>query len=355
MAASARGAGRLLLTGVPGWLSHALLLDLEREPLPGLTAVRCLLEPTQAARTRLDAYRGPLPVEGVVGDLRSPASLAAALDGVDLVLHAAGLLHVRRTRDWYDVNTRGTEHLASVAAQAHTKRFVLISSNAAAGKSERAERLLTEAEPPRPLSHYGRSKWLAEQALLAYAGRFEAVILRPSMFYGPPVPDRHIDVYRRLQTGVMPLVGDGNFARSLTYIDNLVQGCRLALSHPAAAGQTYYIADRPAYTTRRVVEAMAAALDTAPRYLRLPRLVGPLAYTTDMALARLGLYWQTLHLVGESDWHVGVSSQKAVDELGYTPSMELEEGMRRAVAWCYETGKLQPTPWSPALNESAGA
>ena len=40
------------------------------------------------------------------------------------------------------------------------------------------------------------------------------------------------------------------------YIDNLVQGCRLALTHPAASGQTYYVSDRPAYTTRRVVEAL---------------------------------------------------------------------------------------------------
>jgi nucleoside-diphosphate-sugar epimerase len=160
------------------------------------------------------------------------------------------------------------------------------------------------------------------------------------MFYGPPVPGRHVDVYRRIVSGWMPLVGDGSYARSLTYIDNLVQGCRLALAHPAASGQTYFISDRPVYTTKQVVEAMAGALGVTPRFLPLPRTIAPLAYRMDLGLARRQRYWQTLHLVGEADWHVGVSCAKACDELGYAPAVELEEGMRQAVLWCRGNGTL---------------
>jgi len=136
------------------------------------------------------------------------------------------------------------------------------------------------------------------------------VSLRPCMFYGPPVPPRHIEVYERVVHGRMPLVGSGNYARSLTYIDNLVQGCRLGLMHPAASGQTYYISDRPVYTTKQVVEAMGRALGVEPRFFPVPAIVGPVAYQVDMALARAQRYWQTLHLVGESDWNVGVSCAK---------------------------------------------
>jgi nucleoside-diphosphate-sugar epimerase len=338
-----RPIGKLLLTGVPGWLTAAFLRDLPRDPLYGLSGIRCLVQkdagmPLPGPVTGPEGFR--LELEIVRGDLRDFDSLRAAVRGVDSVLHTAGLVHVRRVRDWYAVNTSGTEALGRAAAQAGVGRFVYVSSNAAAGRAHDMQHILTEADPPAPLSHYGRSKWLAEQALARLGGRMETVVLRPCMFYGPPVPPRHVEVYRRILHGRMPLVGDGHFARSLSHIDNLVQGCRLALTHPTAAGETYYISDRPVYTTREIVEAMAAALGVVPRYLHLPRLVGPMALAADRALALLGLYWQTLHLVGESDWQVGVSCEKACRQLGYQPTVTLADGMRAAVAWCEQEGLL---------------
>jgi nucleoside-diphosphate-sugar epimerase len=357
---------QLLITGVPGWLAAALLEDLARNPWPELAGIRCLVEPgaklsdlmlssdgvplascqcrgadCQSAEVMAPSQPAPhAAIEIVRGDLRDADALRAAVQGVDTVLHAAGIVHARRTRDWYDVNTAGTRLLAEAAATSGVERLVFISSNAAAGRAESRDRPLTEADPPRPLSHYGRSKWLAERAVLAMAGRIEPVVLRPCMFYGPPVPRRHVDIYRRILHGRMPLVGGGDFARSLTHVDNLVQGCRLAMTHAAAVGQTYYITDEPVYTTREIVEAMADALGTSPRFLRLPRLTATVAYAVDRTLAAMGCYWQTVHLVGESDWHVGVSCDKARRELGYRPARTLAEGMREAVAWCVEKGLL---------------
>src|SRR4051812_24070812 len=110
MSLNIRPVGRLLVTGVPGWLTDALLDSLRREPPAGLTAVRCLVQPGPGpAAVAWDET--PFPMERVTADLRDAASLAAAARGVDTVLHAAGVLHVGRTRDWYDVNTRGTMRL----------------------------------------------------------------------------------------------------------------------------------------------------------------------------------------------------------------------------------------------------
>ena len=87
---------------------------------------------------------------------------------------------------------------------------------------------------------------------------------------------------------------------------------------------------------------MASALDVPLRVpLRLPALpFGPTAYWTDRALASAGIYWQNLHLVGESHWHVALSCEKLKQRLGYAPRVELAEGMRRAVEWCRVEGKL---------------
>jgi nucleoside-diphosphate-sugar epimerase len=336
-----RQPGNLLVTGIPGWLGAAVLRSLADRPPAGLVRVRCLVAPAMACdEAALRRDHGGLDLELVRADLRDGAALTRAVAGMDSVLHGAAILHVRRPREWYDINTTGTRLLAEAAAAAGVTRFVHISSNAAGGRSHARDHLLTEDQPARPMSHYGRSKHQAELAVNALSGRMETVNLRPCMFYGPPVPARHIDVYRRIMAGRMPLVGGGDFARSVVHIDNLIQCCRLALGHPAAAGQTYYVADRQVHTTRSVVEAMARALGVPPRFLPLPRLVAPVAYLGDMALAACGLYWQTLHLVGEADWHVGVSIAKAERELGYAPAVALDEGLAQAIAWCRDHGHL---------------
>src|SRR5579862_3223577 len=328
-----RGPGNLLVTGVPGWLTAAFLRSIRAEHLPGLTSIRCLVEPhLDPQQSTVNGER--CGVEYVSADLRDTAALRSATQGIDSVLHAAGILHVRRTDDWYQINTHGTRNLVWAAVQAGVRRFVFISSNAAAGRSPDPQRLLTETDSPSPLSHYGRSKWLAEKHLAGYGKVMETVVLRPCMFYGPPVPARHVDIYQRLISGRMPLIGQGNYARSLTYVDHLVQACRLALTHPAAAGQTYFISDLEPYTTKEVTDAMAQALGVSARYLKLPDVTAKLAYKLDLKLAECGLYWQALHLAGEADWNVGVSCEKARTELGYEPAISLNEGMKRAVAWC---------------------
>jgi nucleoside-diphosphate-sugar epimerase len=256
------------------------------------------------------------------------------------VLHAAAIIHVRHIRDYYAVNTVGTRVLAAAAERAGAKRLVYISSNAAAGKARDPDHALREADDGLPLSHYGRSKYLAEKWLFETPGPMERVVLRPCMFYGPPVPPRHVEVYRRVVAGRMPLVGGGGYARSLVYIDNLVQCVSLALTQRAAAGQVYYVADRTPYTTRKVVEAMADALGVKPRFLPLPAFVADLAYKTDQVLSTMGVYAQTVHLVGEANWNVGVSIDKARAELTYAPAVAIEEGMRRAVEWCRARGQL---------------
>ncbi len=326
---------RLLVTGVPGWLTNAFLESIATNPPADLEEVRCMM-----------LRPGDLPVSPpsgvtfvpVVGDLNDPAAVAEAVKGCDAILHAAGILHVRRTADWYRINTDGTARLIEAAEAAGTKRLVLISSNAAGGRSSGPDYLMQESDRPAPRSHYGRSKLLAEQ--LSLQSSMEGVVIRPCMFYGPPVPARHVDIYERIRNGRMPLVGHGNYARSVTHIDNLVQGCWLALTKAAAVGQTYYIADAEVYTTKRIIEAMAQALETDLNYLKLPGLMAPLAYWGDRTLAALGLYWQNLHLVGEADWHVGVSIEKARRELDYQPTQELEGGMKAAIGWCRDQGLL---------------
>ena len=329
---------RLLVTGFPGWLTTRLLEDLLARPPAGLREIVCLSEPEVAVRLPAAGEIGVRLVRGTLGDERA---LESAVAGCDAVIHAAGLVHVRRTSDWYRVNTEGTRALLAAALRGGSlRRFVLVSSNAAAGRAARSGVLLREDMAEEPLSHYGRSKLLAERIVLAEKAAAEVVVLRPCMFYGPPVPPRHVEIYRRIVSGRMPLVGDGRYDRSVTYIGHLVEACRLALLHPRAPGEVFYIADREPCTTREVVEAMAEALGVEARYLRLPALAARVAFAVDRMAASAGIYLQPVHLLGEADWNVGVSVDKAVELIGYDPKTSLREGMRSAVDWCRAQGLL---------------
>lgn len=335
--------GITLMTGAPGWLAESFFRFVGRSVEAGgeLRRWRCLVQPGGDGLLPKIVAPDSIHIEVVPGDLSDPDSLTRACCGVDRVLHAAGIIHVRRTADWYRINTEGTRHLLRASLASGVKRFVYISSNAAGGRSETTGQLMTEAAPPRPLSHYGRSKWQAEQVLAEGVGKMETVILRPCMFYGPPVPHRHVEIYHKIMDGRIPLIGHGRYDRSLTHVDNLAQAIHLALLHPAAAGQTYYVADEEIYSTRAVLEAMAEALGVPLRTLPLPGIAARVAYRADLALARWGFYWQTLHLVGESDWNVGVSIGKIKRDLGFQPTIGLAAGMREAVHWCRQRGLLE--------------
>lgn len=323
---------KLFLTGVPGWLGTTLLHKLCAQPPQGLQEIRCLVLPG----TQAPIITSTLQISTIPCCLNDKHKILEGILGCDTVLHAAGVLHVNKTSKWYDINTIGTINLIQCSQKAGVRRFVYISSNAAAGKGCSKNKPMCESDPPNPLSHYGLSKLLAEKEVLK--SPFEAVVLRPCMFYGPPVPSRHVKIYNQICRGLIPLVGHGNYQRSITYIDNLIQACLLALIHKKAPGEVFYIADKNVYTTKLILEAMAKALDRPLRCLRVPEIIAKVSYYADRGLSGLGFYNQMIHLCGEANWSVGVSIKKAEEMLGYNPEIELETGMANAIRWCRKEG-----------------
>jgi nucleoside-diphosphate-sugar epimerase len=328
----------LAITGYPGWLMDAVMRHLS-DAGNQLDRVVMLVHPPMLKH--LAPLSVPWKQDVVELDLARPMELREWLRGVEVLIHAAGVIHVRRTQEWYDVNHAGTVALARAAKKAGVRRFVFLSSIAAAGISKPGCPM-RESDKARPLHHYGRSKWLAERDLWALhePGVFDVVVLRPATFYGPPVPPRHVEMYKRILHGTLPLVGDGEFERCMIYIDNLVQAVLLAADRTQAGGNTYFIVDDEIYTTRMIFEAMADALGVTPRFVRLPAATGTIAYAADRMLSSVGIYVQPLHLLGESNWNQAASCEKAVRELGYAPRVRLREGMQRAVEWCARRGLL---------------
>src|SRR5688572_24591379 len=166
---------RSLVTGSSGFIGSHLVEALRSRG----EKVRCLVRGT-SRREILER----LGVEFAEGDVTRPETLAAAVQGVDVVYNLAGLTCALRAEDQSQVNGTGVENLARACAACDVPPVhVLVSSVAAAGPAPR-NRLRLESEPPRPISNYGRSKRAGELAAEKYADRVPTTILRPGAVFG---------------------------------------------------------------------------------------------------------------------------------------------------------------------------
>jgi nucleoside-diphosphate-sugar epimerase len=338
-----------LVTGAPGWLGTRLL-EIFREGLPEIPnghperRVRCLIYPGTKELSEI-----PAGVELVEGDITEPKSLAEFFRGAEgaVVFHLAGVVSPLRPQDFYDVNVTGTRNVIDAAVSAGARRIIAISSNMVAGPNARPEDLLDEQSPRRPTLPYGKSKLLMEDAVneAFEARRIETVILRPCRFYGPRQHFARTRLYRMIREGRMPVFGESEARWSLSYVDNTCQALLLAEDSAIAAGKTYWIADRRPYTVREITDTVETVMErdfgipVAHRRRRLPRVVGQMAVAGDQLFQRFGVIQKHLHALGHLLESGACSIATAQRDLGYDPKIEIEEGTRRAIRWCVETGQ----------------
>ena len=328
---------RLLLTGAPGWFGSRFL-DLWSEGRRhglGDCALRCFVQPgadlSAAKRSGVEVVRG---------DLRDRAVLSQATADVDLVVHAAAVIHSRDVAAYDAVNHLATAALLGAAARAGVRRFVHLSSDAAVGSRSRGGGALDEATPCRPRGPYGVSKHRAELRVRERddPSAMRTIILRPCLFYGVRQPGRITWVMRLIRAGHAVVPGDGEARQSMTLVDDLVEAALLALDRPAAAGRTLFVADERPYTATQLLQGMAGALGVPLRSHRLPTAVPRAARAVDLLLARLGLYQAELHMLGDAIRDSVCSTRQARDALGLRTANDLEGGLRAAVLWARARG-----------------
>jgi nucleoside-diphosphate-sugar epimerase len=160
---------------------------------------------------------------------------------------------------YHSTNVEGTVNLARQALQAGIKRFVFISSAKVHGEGRMAA--YHELDTPCPQDAYATSKWEAEQQLHALAkdAAMECVILRPPLVYGAGVGANFLALMRLVARGIPLPFGCIRNQRSLIFVHNLVDAIRHCLIHPAAAHQTFLVADEPPLSTPELTRAIAHA------------------------------------------------------------------------------------------------
>jgi nucleoside-diphosphate-sugar epimerase len=332
-----------LVTGGAGWLGTNLLNHLVATG----RRVRALALPSEALAVRA---RFGSTVDVVEGDVRDQAAVGQWAAGTEAatVVHLAGVIHPGKVADFQTINVDGTRNVLEAALAARAGRVVVMSSNSPIGTNPTREHRFDEASPYHPYLGYGRSKQAMEELVGDFHARFglATTLVRAPWFYGPYQPPRQTLFFEMVRDGKAPIVGDGGNMRSMSYVDNLVQGIELCATHAAAPGRTFWIADARPYSMNEIVDTVEAMLEEAGipcahTRMRLPAFAGPVAYGVDAVLQRLGLYQQKIHVLGEMDKNIACSIEGARTTLGYDPQIDLAEGMRRSIRWAIDVGQLR--------------
>ncbi|PYF99743.1 nucleoside-diphosphate-sugar epimerase [Thioalkalivibrio sp. ALE21] len=316
---------RVLVTGASGFVGGAvvarLAADSRRVPVAGCRRSASVPEGVELA---------------VTPSLGPEADWSSALQGVEALVHAAARVHVMDEPEadpleaFRRVNVAGTLRLARQAVEAGVRRFVFVSSVKVNGEETSTGQPFREADAPAPEDPYGVSKREAEDGLRALSAEtgLEVVIIRPPLVYGPGVGANFGSLLRWVHKGVpLPLGAVTQNRRSLVALDNLVDLIVTCLDHPAAAGETFLVADGEDVSTAGLLRKVGDALERPARLVPVP--VALLRVGT----AVLGRREMARRLLGS----LQVDATKARTLLGWTPPVSLDEGLRRAVAPLHTT------------------
>jgi UDP-glucose 4-epimerase len=212
-----------------------------------------------------DGLLPPGTAELMVGDVRDPAAAAAAVRGVDVVVHLAAQTGVIPSVEdpFFDCeqNVTGTLTMLQAARDAGTRRFVFASSSAPLGDQDPP---VHEGKVPRPLSPYGASKLAGEAYCSAFSGSFglSTVALRFSNAYGPRSFRKGsvIALFFRCALEGEPLVvfGDGSQTRDFVHTDDLCRAVILAGEAKDAGGGLFQIGTGEETAVNDLVERTAS-------------------------------------------------------------------------------------------------
>jgi nucleoside-diphosphate-sugar epimerase len=275
------------------------------------------------AAVRASGTTTPAAVELVEGDLADLDVARRAVEGSQFVLHQAAIPSVPRSvKDPISsnrANIDGTLNVLVAARDAGVTRLVFAGSSSEYGDTPTLPK--HEGMPTQPLSPYALQKVVGEEYLRLFTRLYglETVSIRYFNVFGPrqdpgsPYSGVISLFIKWLLAGEAPTIyGDGSQTRDFTYVANVVDGVLRACEAPAASGEAINVATAGRISLNELLEVLQNIIGT-----NLSATYGP---------PRVGD-------VRDSQ----ASIEKAARLLGYAPTVPLEEGLRRTVAWFRES------------------
>lgn len=244
-------------------------------------------------------------------------------------MHLAGKAHdiknITTPDEYYQVNTELTQKVFDEFLASEAKVFITLSSVKAV--ADEVECVLTEDHIPNPITHYGKSKQLAEIYILAKEvpkGK-RVYILRPCMIHGPGNKGNLNLLYNIVSKGLPWPLGSFENSRSYLSIENLCFIIKELIERENIPSGVYNLADDLPISTNEIINMIAESMDKKVRILNLSKtLIKVLVHIGD--LLKLPLNSERLQKLTES---YVVSNSKIKLVLGKPLPVSSKEGLMR--------------------------
>jgi dihydroflavonol-4-reductase len=325
----------VLVSGASGFVGSAIAATFRQNGF----RVRVLVRPS-SPRTNIDPHD-----DVIVGDLLDRASLAAAMQGVRYLIHAAAdyRLWTPSPDDLMRANVEGTRTIMEEALRAGVERIVYTSSVATfdlrgGGMADETRPLPADAA----VGAYKRSKVIAENVVadMVARGGLPAVIVNPSTPIGPrdvrPTPTGRIII--EAASGRMPAFVETGL--NFVHVDDVAEG-HLAALRRGRTGERYILGGENV-TLHQVLIDIAGIVGGRPPLMRLPRAaVYPIAFGAELMARFTGKEpFATVDGLRMSRYMMHFNDAKARRELGYT-SRDYRLALREAIEWFIEAGYMK--------------
>ena len=329
---------KILITGASGFIGSFIVEEAVRQGFETWAAVRGSSSKAYLQDERIHLIELNLSSEEQLTEQLRPHRF-------DYVVHAAGVTKCADKRDFYRINTEGTQHLVTALRRLEMplRRFVYISSLSVFGaiREQQPYEEIRETDTPQPNTEYGRSKLEAERWLDTQEG-FPCVVLRPTGVYGPREKDYFL-MAQSIKQHTDFAVGFRRQDITFVYVTDVVQAVFLAMEK-GQTGRKYFLSDGEVYQSTTFSDYIHEELGcpwwirvTAPVWvLRVVTFVGE--YVGRMTGKVSALNNDKYNILRQRNWRCDI--QPAVNELGYRPQVKLQDGVRRSIKWYKENGWL---------------
>jgi nucleoside-diphosphate-sugar epimerase len=277
--------------------------------------------------------------ELVQGDLTDTQAIRRGADGADAAVHGAAIYKVgipsSQHEGMYDTNVRGTERVLDAAVEAAVPKIVYVSTVNVFGNTNGQivdESYKRSVADNGFLSYYDQTKYEAHQvAIDRIAKGAPIVIVQPGGVYGPDDHSEIGNMIGQFRSGRMPLVPFPDLGFNLVHVDDVADGCILALEK-GEIGQSYVLGGEIA-TMRGMLEKVAQIDDRKPPGRALPTgVIKAIAPAGPVVGKLMGLPPNVRELISASeDVTYWASDDRAREQLGYAPR-DLETGLRQTLA-----------------------
>lgn len=277
--------------------------------------------------------------EIICGDIKEKDTVEGCCEDIDVVYHMAALMghdspSEAAFKKFRGVNVDGVRNIVEEAKKAKIKKFIYISSTAAMGLQK--DCIINESTVCKPYTPYQVTKREAELFILKEIkdNLFPAVIIRPSMVYGPGFKGDFLTIAKVCKLGIFPKIGRGKNLSPALYIEDLAESLARFLDK-GKIGEIYLLSSSQSFTLEETVEIISETIDKKVHYIYVPRVI---------ALIGAAILEKACKLIGKKPPVTkrnieSVSTDRIIDiskmssDIQYTPQVHLKEGLPKTLQY----------------------